>query len=69
MDLVLNNLQRLICHKTKQTKPNQLLLYFEITCFPTIISLVDEVNIDISHEVKIGLQLLNKFCYLLKNLY
>ena len=22
MDLVLNNLQRLICHKTKQTKPN-----------------------------------------------
>ena len=23
MDLVLNNLQRLICHKTQQTKPNQ----------------------------------------------
>ena len=23
MDLALNNLQRLICHKTKQTKPNQ----------------------------------------------
>ena len=23
MDLVLNNLQRLICHKTHQTKPNQ----------------------------------------------
>ena len=22
MDLALNNLQRLICHKTKQTKPN-----------------------------------------------
>ena len=24
MDLALNNLQRLICHKTKQTKPNQI---------------------------------------------
>ena len=23
MDLALNNLQRLICHKTNQTKPNQ----------------------------------------------
>ena len=23
MDLALNNLQRLICHKTKQTKPKQ----------------------------------------------
>ena len=23
MDLAFNNLQRLICHKTKQTKPNQ----------------------------------------------
>ena len=23
MDLALNNLQRLICHKTKQTKPNR----------------------------------------------
>ena len=23
MDLALNNLQRLICHKTKQTKPTQ----------------------------------------------
>ena len=23
MDLALNNLQRLICHKTEQTKPNQ----------------------------------------------
>ena len=25
MDLALNNLQRLICHKTHQTKPNQTL--------------------------------------------
>ena len=24
MDLALNNLQRLICHKTQQTKPNKL---------------------------------------------
>ena len=24
MDLALNNLQRLICHKTQQAKPNQL---------------------------------------------
>ena len=23
MDLALNNLQRLICHKTQQTKPNR----------------------------------------------
>ena len=26
MDLALNNLQGLICHKTKQTKPNQTLM-------------------------------------------
>ena len=26
MDLALNNLQRLICHKTQQTKPNHLLI-------------------------------------------
>ena len=26
MDLALNNLQRLICHKTQQTKPNQIKL-------------------------------------------
>ena len=26
MDLALNNLQRLICHKTQQTKPNQTLV-------------------------------------------
>ena len=24
MDLALNNLQRLICHKTQQTKPNKI---------------------------------------------
>ena len=29
MDLALNNLQRLICHKTKQTKPNLDLFFFE----------------------------------------
>ena len=29
MDLALNNLQRLICHKTKQTKPNR---NFTIKC-------------------------------------
>ena len=35
MDLALNNLQRLMCHKTKQTKPNQLnfLLYFMSNTF------------------------------------
>ena len=27
MDLALDNLQRLICHKTQQTKPNQTWLY------------------------------------------
>ena len=27
MDLALNNLQRLICHKTQQTKPNQTNLF------------------------------------------
>ena len=27
MDLALNNLQRVICHKTQQTKPNQTLIY------------------------------------------
>ena len=28
MDLALNNLQRLICHKTQQTKPNQTINFF-----------------------------------------
>ena len=30
MDLALNNLQRLICHKTHQTKPNQTEASFSI---------------------------------------
>ena len=30
MNLALNNLQRLICHKTQQTKPNQS---FQINCY------------------------------------
>ena len=30
MDLALNNLQRLICHKTHQTKPNQTAIQFAI---------------------------------------
>ena len=29
MDLALNNLQRLICHKTQQTKPNKYSFGFE----------------------------------------
>ena len=29
MDLALNNLQRLICHKTHQTKPNQIKIIFK----------------------------------------
>ena len=38
MDLALNKLQRLICHKTKQTKPNQ----FSVDQFshPVVASLV-----------------------------
>ena len=36
MDLALNNLQRLICHKTKQTKPNQTWIIFLITFELTI---------------------------------
>ena len=32
MDLALNNLQRLICHKTKQTKPNQTLPEYADEC-------------------------------------
>ena len=30
MDLALNNLQRLICHKTQQTKPNQPDILFDV---------------------------------------
>ena len=30
MDLALNNLQRLICHKTQQTKPNQTIFFIYI---------------------------------------
>ena len=29
MDLALNNLQMLICHKTQQTKPNQAKIDFK----------------------------------------
>ena len=29
MDLALNNLQRLICHKTQQTKPDSLTLAWQ----------------------------------------
>ena len=33
MDLALNNLQRLICHKTQQTKPNQTLFSKLLHCW------------------------------------
>ena len=33
MDLVLNNLQRLICHKTQQTKPNQNKTIFMVVTY------------------------------------
>ena len=33
MDLALNNLQRLICHKSRETKPNQLLRKYKHFCF------------------------------------
>ena len=36
MDLALNNLQRLICHKTQQTKPNQK--------YPHTNQLIDNMN-------------------------
>ena len=29
MDLALNNLQKLICYKTQQTKPNQIIFIFQ----------------------------------------
>ena len=32
MDLALNNLQKLICHKTQQTKPTCYLNSYLITC-------------------------------------
>ena len=33
MDLALNNLQKLICHKTKQTKPIYLVaIYLVVSC-------------------------------------
>ena len=30
MELALNNLQRLICHKTQQAKPNQKFVEFKV---------------------------------------
>ena len=30
MDLALNNLHRLICHKNQPTKPNHVLYYFKV---------------------------------------
>ena len=35
MDLALNNLQRLICHKTQQTKPNQTIWCIDFLTPPT----------------------------------
>ena len=32
MDLALNNLQRLICHKTQQTKPNLMNFFMKKIC-------------------------------------
>ena len=40
MDLALNNLQRLICHKTQQTKPNQT----NIDNFLTVIVFLFDIN-------------------------
>ena len=40
MDLALNNLQRLICHKAQQTKPNQnsTFIYFNTGQIPTLLT-------------------------------
>ena len=43
MDLALNNLQKLICHKTQQTKPTTTILqvttrtYYNLNCFRHVI--------------------------------
>ena len=38
MDLVLNNLQRLICHKTKQTKHHPLLPSLPGSLWPVVVA-------------------------------
>ena len=41
MDLALNNLQRLICHKIQQTKPN---LNWYYSCMKLVLKLFDGFN-------------------------
>ena len=47
MDLALNNLQRLICHKTQQTKLNQTNMYTELKLYDYLwIILIVKVTCD-----------------------
>ena len=49
MDLALNNLQRLICHKTQQPKPNHVKLVDKsIYLISNISSTESDVNVQIS---------------------
>ena len=49
MDLALNNLQRLICHKTQQTKPSKLLfIFFPFTVFILLSSFLLQVQSQLS---------------------
>ena len=45
MDLALNNLQRLICHKTKQTKPNQIITSLSYIMHLVTLLLDEAVNV------------------------
>ena len=54
MDLALNNLQRLICHKTKQTKPNQGYMYEAKKTYWKIVQLKEENIIKKTHLANYG---------------
>ena len=46
MDLALNNLQRLICHKTQQTKPNEVFKYCAQTKIVITVTVNDFKNLE-----------------------
>ena len=61
MDLALNNLQRLICHKTQQTKPN-FDLKFSLDSVGFILSME---NVMLSELTKKGIMLKNKYFFII----
>ena len=61
MDLVLNNLQRLICHKTLQTKPNSAVVLENKKLLKLVLTNHKLKLCEIAEDLDIGSQCVHHF--------